>query len=277
MRESEIRAERDQAHNRSRQLKVAVSVVLVVLGLSVALIDLMQWFSSAILAAVALVAAAIASFLEIRYEAQREKREAEVGRRDAEMQRLALQLTFSVSEFTGHPIERIGVSVWCVYSPRKKWRQAQRPEVLRRLIRHRISARPLASDRSWPKGKGVIGKCWENVGEEFHDWTPAQRRHGGRESLSNREWRRITPLEQWGFTRDEYLKAIKPYAEVLAIPIVDDAGAFKGCLSIDIPTPEVPVPPGIPQGSSIGAHNVRAGATLAAQNIGSLMRQELQS
>ena len=276
MRESEIRAEREQVHNRSRTVKVWVSRLLVLVALAVAMADLASWFSSALLAAVALFAAAAASFWEIHLDERREKREAEAGHRDMEMKQLALQLTFQVHELTSHPIEQIGVSVWCVYSPRKKFRGAQRPQVLRRLVRHRISARPGPSNRSWPIGKGVIGKCWESGQEKFQDWTPAQRKHGHRSALSNQQWQRVSPLERWGFEQDEYLDAIKPYSEVLAVPILDPAGAFKGCLSIDIPTPEVPVPPGSPQGTSIGAHSVRSGATLAAQNIGSLMRQELQ-
>lgn len=180
-------------------------------------------------------------------------------------------LAAEVHRITGIDLEILGVSVWRVYVPGRRWWPHRRHvDCLERVERFRIGAHPAPSDASWTKGKGVIGKCWDNEQLLFQDWGSTQRSFSGVTSMSDSRWNGVTANRRWGFDRTNYLDAINKYAQVLAQPITDRHGAFIGCLSIDIPAAADGIVPVVAE-NALGVGEVRGAATQAAQSLRMLL------
>ncbi|GAA0311033.1 hypothetical protein [Kineococcus aurantiacus] len=144
----------------------------------------------------------------------------------------------------------------------------RRPARLSRVHRVRARRRPAASGVRWAPGKGVIGECVATGTVVARDVTALD-----------------AAGERQGLTPEEFRLVRGKYAVVVAVPLVDDAGASSavtGCLALDGPpgsleqltTPEVlgvleatsralqrltgGVPVAAPLGAAPGADRLRA-------------------
>ena len=84
----------------------------------------------------------------------------------------------------------------------------------------------------WTKGKGVIGKCWEearDVGANLADeWAP----YAG---CSKADWDALPDEVRYGFTFEEFQRSPLAQGAIVATPIIDEHGSFQGCVSADTP------------------------------------------
>lgn len=177
-----------------------------------------------------------------------------VGRRPAsqaldasDIMRHMSGLVTEVHKATGLPVDSLGVSLWAVYAPRRTFpdwvRRRERSRYLWRIERHRTSdLNP--TDEAWPVGRGVIGRCVENNGKQSRDYRklqadwPLSGPPPGRDA-----WKGIKRKGQHdGFGREDFLRMIHRYEQVLAFPITDSRGRPVGCVSIDV-TSEPSDPP----------------------------------
>ena len=122
-----------------------------------------------------------------------------------------------------------GCNVWSIYQPRG------RAAALYRAGGRRLSEYPQRSQVTWTKGKGLIGRCWEEGEPQFRDWTTLQRQHPATQEVTERAWKKMGQPARWGFERQEYLRSIHKYQQILAVPIKDEHGRVLGCVSLDIP------------------------------------------
>ncbi|MFN8074112.1 MAG: PDC sensor domain-containing protein [Kineosporiaceae bacterium] len=134
------------------------------------------------------------------------------------------------------PVEDLGGNVFVVRSAWLPDRHApfwRRREYLHRYLRFRVTDDPQASDIDWFRGKGVIGICWAEHRPE-HAALAALAARYGHSPLSDSQWERVPERSRWGLDRTEFVEMIGKYAEVLAVPIKDDDGAFLGCVAVDL-------------------------------------------
>lgn len=238
-----------------QQLWLAIPVVI---GGILTLIEMKNWepWDWVLYGLIGLIPAVLV--LETIARAKRESALLQDRTDRSDLTKACAALAVEVHEITDIKVTALGVSVWRIYTPaRPWWRRWKRAEALERIERFRLGGHPPPSDSSWTKGKGVIGKCWEDGRETFNDWGAAQARHAGVTALSNAQWGRLTEAHKWGFGREHYLAAIKKYAQVLAYPITDVEGKFIGCVSVDIPTAEDGLIDPVPE-NALGAGAVRS-------------------
>lgn len=176
-----------------------------------------------------LIVLIVATLVEGVWGVRRAKRRRAEDSRRLDLDKQMVSVLVTVSKLTGIDVDIPGCNVWSIET------EARTPR-LHREYRRRLSDFPQASKVEWTQGKGVIGRCWEE-GEPVHvDWTKAQSKFAKREELSEAAWKGMTERERWGFERHEYLRSIRKYSEILAVPIKDDDGHVLGVVSVDIPS-----------------------------------------
>ena len=190
--------------------------------------DPSPWPTIAVFTRISLILATAAESAWGLYRVHRRETEAS---RALQIDKQLVSILVQVAKETGVDVDVPGCNVWRIYSPRGGGEPA-----LHREGHRRLSDYPQPSDRAWTKGKGVIGRCWEQGASKFWDYTNLQKRHESKAAISESAWKTMKPADRWGFDRDEYLDAIRKYQQVLAVPIVDSQGQVLGCVSIDIPT-----------------------------------------
>lgn len=163
---------------------------------------------------------------------QRLKRSAKL---DADVRRLLVGMLVALSETPTPSVDltQLGASVFLVKRSRLPWRD----DKLVRLVRFRLRDTPQPSDVEWVKGKGCIGKAWQDKKITHHEIRPIAAKYGSAD-LSQANFDRIAPRTQRGFTLPEFRNIIGKYAEVLAVPIQSDDDATAkviGILSVDVP------------------------------------------
>ncbi|MPZ67984.1 MAG: hypothetical protein GEU71_00455 [Actinobacteria bacterium] len=131
-----------------------------------------------------------------------------------------------IVELSGIDYRDVGLHAFLVRGYRlRPWRKR-----LVRVGRWRLKSTPPVTGIEWTRGKGLIGRCWElrqNVGANLaEEW--------GFEELDESEWESLEEAVRYGFSYDEYLR-VRAYGAVVAVPILDDAGGFIGCVSADAP------------------------------------------
>lgn len=125
----------------------------------------------------------------------------------------------------------IGLHVWEV---RRCWNLKHSPKGHLRLAKVaslRLSGTLQSSRVEWTRGKGVIGQCWihktpvdRNVGADFQAF----------ESATAQQWDGRDEHFRLGMTWDEFQR-VRSYGGVLAAPMLDADGGFRGCVSLDGP------------------------------------------
>jgi hypothetical protein len=138
------------------------------------------------------------------------------------------------------------------------WREQR----LHRILRFRLSASPQTSQLSWTKGKGAIGKCWEERQPVLLDRRATIAQFGeGKHPTDDAAFSRLTTDQRAGFSREEFNQMIDRYGEILAVPVVAKySGEFLGVLSIDCRAEAYPKPdsPSVLAGHEIEEFAIRA-------------------
>jgi hypothetical protein len=120
--------------------------------------------------------------------------------------------------------DQIGVHAFLARGPR--WR--------RRLVNIgglRIGSRPTMSGPDWRRGKGVVGRAWEEqkpVKEEWQTYAEAHLSDG------KAAWSQKPAVERYGLSWGE-LYLTREYVGIAAAPIFHKNGSVIGCVAIDGP------------------------------------------
>jgi hypothetical protein len=141
-----------------------------------------------------------------------------------------------IVEISAIPFTQIGFHAFLV---KPGWRKH-----LVRVGRVRLPYRAESSGIRWTKGKGVIGECWrsgETIVADNTDLLSECKRVG------KLAWNSSPAESRMGLSYDECLRT-KTFGAIMAVPIVDRKGEFRGCVSLD-------APPG--SGNTIDAPQIR--------------------
>lgn len=129
-------------------------------------------------------------------------------------------------KFDGTPWEDIGIHAFLI---RGSW-------PLERLVSIgcvRLSATPFMIRPDWRRGKGVIGRAWQDRSFVAVNW---RRFYGISARAGRKAWGRRTHRSRYGLSWNE-LQLTAGYRGIVALPIFDRAakGRVIGCVAIDGP------------------------------------------
>lgn len=120
----------------------------------------------------------------------------------------------------------VGVSAFRVA---KDWRGHEYLELIKR---ERVQDDPPASSGiRWTKGKGVIGKCWEDNADVYRDLSALAATHA---RCTRERYDELGNADKMGLPYKEFYGMIGKYSSVLAYPIVKQ-GEFVGVVAVDLP------------------------------------------
>lgn len=125
------------------------------------------------------------------------------------------------------PWDKVGISVFVVRRRRLWFVGVER---LDRVTRAKVGVSN-PSSIVWTRGKGVIGECWEtgeDVGRNF------ARDYALLDGCTRPTWDALSADFRQGLSYEEFLKT-KGHGAVVAVPILNERGRFRGCVSIDAP------------------------------------------
>lgn len=122
--------------------------------------------------------------------------------------------------------EMTGVQVFLV-----KRKGVVRREQQIRAAKVRLGPVP-SSGVKWTKGKGVIGLCWETRAPQFED---LQKRFAPYRNFTAAQWEGMAPTNRFGLSFDDFQRLKGKYGIVAAVPIIDRADKYRGCVTADMP------------------------------------------
>lgn len=128
---------------------------------------------------------------------------------------------------TSLPLFDLGVHA---FRKGRKWRWRWPPiqSELLRVGQYSLLTRP-RSNIHWTRGKGVIGKLWEEDVPYF-----GMELSSLRSIEASEAWVKSGAEGQTGLSLPEFRKTDQ-YSSVVAVPIQDDKASFIGCVSVDGP------------------------------------------
>lgn len=122
--------------------------------------------------------------------------------------------------------DHTGINAYVVKKARVPWREDR----LVRLWREKFAVSH-PSGVTWTRGKGVIGKCWEerqDVGRNF------ARDYGRLVNCTEEQWNRQPERIRQGLSYAEFRRT-RDHGAVVATPILSADAKFLGYISIDAP------------------------------------------
>lgn len=129
-----------------------------------------------------------------------------------------------VAKECGAPWDKTGIQAFKV----EGWLWRKRQVLVAKL---RLSSSP-SSGVKWSKGKGVIGRCWE---QRRHQWESLD--HHPFMKLGNvppHEWEGQGLGKTFGLTHAEYTLLGHKYGTIACAPILQE-GRYRGCVAMDVP------------------------------------------
>jgi hypothetical protein len=190
------------------------------------------WIHGDTLQARLFVALALATFLDAAWRTWLRFTRPPRTKTRVEIRNQLFQLVATISTVAEVPIGEIGCGLF-VIQPRGIFRKQR----LQRIERVRIIDDVSPSVVNFTKGKGAVGRCWEEARPAHNDWRAINSKYHAA-SPTDEDFAKFKPTTTKGFERKEFVSLVGKYSEVLAVPIVND-GKFLGCVAV--PRPRVPV------------------------------------
>ncbi len=124
------------------------------------------------------------------------------------------------------PVSVLGASAWII----KGWGRWQR---LERIGRERVNDSPGPTNITWTKGKGVVGRCWQDEQPMIIDTGRIDERWG---NCTAQQWAKVREDTRMGLSHEKFRKVTGKYGTVVAVPMYD-AGSHDmiGCVTLDAP------------------------------------------
>jgi hypothetical protein len=193
---------------------------------------------------------------EKSWAARRAKKEARINTARQDGEQVLKGTLVQVQRLTGLNWTEIGLHLFLV---EKKWSVG---EYQRHIVRVKMSEYPPTTGIVWTKGKGVIGRCWDNKTFEAHDVRLAYAPYMG---FTATEWANLSKDERFGLSFDEFTRTKEFFGAILAAPILEDMGSlYVGCVSLDAPGDSF---------AKLNTVQVKELLQLAATTIGALVRK----
>jgi hypothetical protein len=101
---------------------------------------------------------------------------------------------------------------------------------LYRAVRVRHAHVPQSSRILWTKGKGTVGRCWK---EEKLVAKDTKTLYGQYLTGSEADWNGAPDHVRMNLSFEEFQRIRELYSEVVAVPIFDKKGQFRGCAVVD--------------------------------------------
>jgi hypothetical protein len=203
---------------------MVLATATAVTGLAAARLPIGFWDKNTALAYVAIGALVL---LAIREPISSWRRELRAGLRQDVLDVLRGAM-LRIVEVSGLDWRTLGVHVFLVqHRARRFWR----PELVR-FARWRLARQTASGPIIWRKGKGVIGRCWEearDVGANLaEEWAP----HVGCTQVA---WEALPAELRYGFSFEEFNSSPLAQGAIVATPMLDQEGRVMGCVSADTP------------------------------------------
>ena len=106
-----------------------------------------------------------------------------------------------------------------------------RREQQTRIGRVRMSATP-PSGIKWAKGKGIIGRCWEEKRRQYVD---VERHFAAFRKHDKATWDRMSAQQRYGLSYEDFRTVRDKYGVIAAVPVMDDTEKYVGCITADFP------------------------------------------
>lgn len=171
---------------------------------------------------IALALVGVTAGLKPLVEAVKEPRGEHRRRYERKVEEILTGGFVKVVQTTGFDFTSVGMHAFLV--------RGIRPS-LKRVGRVRLVRRAGTSGVRWTKGKGVIGTCWQKCAPVMYDI--AAHREAAL-SMSAKAWDELPAEMRLGMTHQDYQRA-STAGTIMAAPIQDDSGKFRGCVSLDAP------------------------------------------
>jgi hypothetical protein len=137
-------------------------------------------------------------------------------------------LPWAINKQTGGrvPVPPLGASAWLI----KGWGKRR---YLKNIGRERVEDYPGPSSIKWTKGKGVLGKAWQEERAQIIDVGKIDARHG---KCSEEQWLKVRDDTRMGLSYQEYCKIRGKYGTVVVAPMFDPRNSkVIGFVSLDAP------------------------------------------
>lgn len=131
----------------------------------------------------------------------------------------------SLDEKTTIPYTELGLTAFVV---RRTLRHPGGVQI--RIARLRLRANPRPTRILWTKKKGVLGRCWRNLQVEELDHAA---KYGKYQNCTKDTWKKLPSDVREGLSYEDF-KAIRHFGYVLAAPIIDGEGNYRGCLLVQV-------------------------------------------
>jgi hypothetical protein len=233
---SQVRTRRARRERAGIGYRMALAALASATAIATGLIGLGVWIGPPTkLVAGMIVALSIAALRDNVLSAGRRLAEPRRERRRMRSQKAVVVALVTIAELRQVKLEDLGVSVFLVqpHGLELERFRVKRRERLVRIVRFRLKDSPQPSDVDWVRGKGVIGKCWEQQ-RPVHQHLAPLAKSWARKQVTDAAWDQMAERARQGFSRDEFVTTLNKYAEIVAVPIKDEHGGFLGCISVDL-------------------------------------------
>lgn len=154
--------------------------------------------------------------------------------RDRELLRVQVRnqlasVIVTIAENEGINVSDVGCGIFVV---RPAGWFNHRPEQMIRPERVRIPDDLHETKVEFTQGKGAVGQAWEHKIPAHTDWIAINEKYNGRPDYIAKRWEKIPDATKRNFTMAEFIGMVGKYAEVIAVPIIDE-GKFLGCIAVD--------------------------------------------
>lgn len=130
-------------------------------------------------------------------------------------------------EIHGIPVSQVGCGLFLIQE-----RGVKRPRRLLRVERVRLVNDLQETKVVFTKGKGAVGKCWDDSHWVHHDWSNTNARFAHHRDEVKRRWDDLSAAVTHGFDREEFVSMLGKYTEVLVVPVMINS-KFEGCIALD--------------------------------------------
>lgn len=148
-------------------------------------------------------------------------------RKRVEVRNILASAIVAIADSLKISVSQLGAGVFLV-----KPRGVRRTESLIRTERVRIPDDLYETKVHFTRGKGAVGSCWEHRRVIHQNLHQINDKYYDEPELIDHRWDSLSENTTKGFTKEEFTAIVGKYAEVLAVPIMDN-GTLVGCIALD--------------------------------------------
>ncbi len=204
-------------------VRAAVAVVIILVGVNK---PSGFWTSKhhARLFVVALVVVGVATFVRSIYDYLSNTREHHRRIYEKQIEEILAAGFIRVVTESALDFKDIGIHAFMV----RRWPRSRQVRIAKIRLAHRQSSNQI----KWVRGKGLIGKCWENRDGYLLDVSELRNLCL---RTDEKTWDALDSETRLGMTHRDF-KISRTSGTIMATPILDTKGNYQGCVSLDAPS-----------------------------------------